>query len=117
MLQQKASLLKTYFDEIAETNGDEECRAWLDKVFDSKTELLDFVACRIKIREAGKYVDFLKGFFNFSFRFNFDHGQDVIIRFPKPGHTAFRDEKVANEIHTMEYLSRNTTILIPRVHR
>ena len=33
MPQQKTSSLKTYFDEIAETNGDDECRAWLDKGF------------------------------------------------------------------------------------
>lgn len=116
MLQQKVSSLKTWFDEIAETNGDDECRAWLNEVFDSKAELLHFVATRLKINEAGKYIGFLKGSFNFSFRFNFDSGQDVIIRFPKPGHTAFRDEKVANEVQIMEYLSQNTTIPIPRVH-
>ena len=116
MLQQKVSSLKTYFDELAETDGDDECRAWLNKVFNSKTELLDFVASRLKIKEAGKYVGFLKGSFNFSFRFSFDRGQNVIIRFPKPGHTAFRDEKIANEVQTMEYPGRNTTIPIPRVH-
>lgn len=116
MIQQKASSLKTYFDEIAETNGDDECRAWLNKVFDSKAELLNFVASRLKKGETGKYVGFLKGSFNFSFRFSFGNGQDAIIRFPKPGHTAFRDEKVANEVQIMAYLSRNTTIPIPRVH-
>ena len=114
MLQQKT--LKTYFDEIAETNGDNECRAWLDKVFDSRAELLSFVASRRGKGRNGKYVGFLKGSFNFSFRFSFDDGPDAIIRFPKPGHTAFRDEKVANEVQIMEYLSRYTTIPIPRVH-
>ncbi|KAL5330170.1 hypothetical protein ACEPPN_003695 [Leptodophora sp. 'Broadleaf-Isolate-01'] len=95
MPQQKTSSLQTYFDEIAETNSDDECRAWLDRIFDSKTELATF------------------------FRITFgDEGPDAIIRFPKPGHTAtaLRDEKVANEVQIMEYLSENTTVPLPRVH-
>ncbi|KAK0111529.1 hypothetical protein ONS95_001883 [Cadophora gregata] len=118
MSQHETSSLKTYFDEIAETNGDDECRAWLDRVFDSKAELATFVASR-RGGGAGKYVGFLKGSFNFSFRFTFsDEGPDAIIRFPKPGHTAtaLRDEKVTNEVQIMEFLSQNTTIPVPRVH-
>lgn len=111
--------LRTFFDEIEEANGDDQCRAWLRRVFDAKLELAPFVSAR---REGGKvteYVGFLKGSFNISFRFRFsDGGPDAIIRFPKPGHiaTALRDEKVANEIQTMEFLRQNTTIPIPRVH-
>jgi aminoglycoside phosphotransferase (APT) family kinase protein len=62
---------------------------------------------------------FFKGSFNFSFRFSFGNGRpDVIIRFPKPGHTAtaYRDKKVANEVQIMEYLHQNTNIPIPRIH-
>ncbi|EFY87339.1 hypothetical protein MAC_06574 [Metarhizium acridum CQMa 102] len=116
---QKIPQLKTYFDEIEETNGDDECRAWLDKVFDAKAELATFVASRRKGGPATEYVGFLKGSFNFSFRFRFgDGGPDAIIRFPKPGHTAtaLRDEKVANEALVMEYISQNTTIPVPHIH-
>jgi hypothetical protein len=119
MHQQKTSSLKTYFDEIEETNGDDECRAWLDRVFDSKAELATFVASRREGGATGKYIGFLKGSFNFSFRFSFSDGEpDAIIRFPKPGHTAtaYRDEKVANEVQIMEYLRKNTDIPLPRVH-
>lgn len=115
----KISSLKTYFDEIEETNGDDECRAWLNRVFDAKVELATFVATRRGGGRATEYVGFLKGSFNFSFRFKFsDGGPDAIIRFPKPGHiaTALRDEKVANEVRVMEYLSQSTTIPIPLVH-
>jgi hypothetical protein len=119
MPQQKTSSLKTYFDELEETNGDEECKAWLSRAFDSKAELAVFVAGRREGGGTGKYVGFLKGSFNISFRFSFGDGRpDVIIRFPKPGHTAtaYRDEKIVNEVQIMEYLHQNTDIPIPRVH-
>jgi hypothetical protein len=71
MPQQKTPSLKTYFDEIEETNGDDECKAWLNRVFDLKAELADFVATRRAGGGSGKYIGFLKGSFNFSFRFSF----------------------------------------------
>jgi hypothetical protein len=119
MAQQKTSSLKTYFDELEETNGDDECKAWLSRAFDSRAELAVFVAGRREGGGTGKYVGFLKGSFNISFRFSFGDGRpDAIIRFPKPGHTAtaYRDEKVVNEVQIMEYLRQNTDIPIPRVH-
>jgi serine/threonine protein kinase len=116
---QNTPSLKTCSDEIEETNGDDECRAWLSRFFDAKIELARFVATRRGIGRATEYIGFLKGSFNFSFRFKFsDGGPDAIIRFPKPGHTAtfLRDEKVANEVQIMDCLSQNTTIPLPRVY-
>ncbi|KPM43197.1 hypothetical protein AK830_g3374 [Neonectria ditissima] len=111
--------LKTYFDETAETDGDDECRAWLNKAFDFKPEIAAFVAARREGSDTGHVIGFLKGSFNFSFRVSFSNGgPDAIIRFPKPGHTAtaWRDEKVVNEVRVMEYLRQRTTIPIPRIH-
>ncbi|KAK5189110.1 hypothetical protein LTR96_010891 [Exophiala xenobiotica] len=116
MSEAKTSPFKTYFDEIAESNGDDECKAWLTRIFELKSEVVDFVSRRRQGGGVGTYSGFLKGSFNFSFRVNFHDGEDVIIRFPKPGHTAFAEEKVANEVAIMEYLRDNTTIPIPRVH-
>ncbi|CAG8136145.1 unnamed protein product [Penicillium salamii] len=119
MPQLKASPLRTVFDELEETNGDEEFKAWCRKLLDSKTELADFIARRQGRGGTGTYVGFLRGSFNISFRYSFDDEKpDVIIRFPRPGHTAtaYRGEKVANEVQIMEYLRLNTDIPIPRIH-
>ncbi|KAI9696489.1 MAG: hypothetical protein M1820_008117 [Bogoriella megaspora] len=119
MSQQETSSLKSYFDELAETDGDDECRAWLSRLFDKKAEVVDSVTDLLEGRGPGSYVSFLKGSFNFSYRIRFSKGfPDALIRFPKPGHTAtdWRVEKVENEVHTMEFLRQHTTIPIPVVH-
>jgi hypothetical protein len=106
----------TVFDEIAEINGDNEWKAWLNNVFDFKIEIATFVASRRKKGQANEIVGYMKGSFNFCIRVRFsDEGPDAIIRFPKPGHTAFRDEKVTKEVQFMKYLSQATTIPFPRV--
>jgi hypothetical protein len=56
MPQQKISSLKTYFDELEETNGDNECKAWLSRAFDSRPELAVFVAGRREGGGTGKYI-------------------------------------------------------------
>lgn len=119
MSEQRTLSLETCSDELEETNGDDECRAWLDRALDSRAELAVFVAERRQGGGTGQYVGFLKGSFNFSFHFSFGDGlPDVIIRFPKPGHTATApwDEKVENEVQIIEYLRHSTDIPIPRVH-
>ncbi|KAI9759831.1 MAG: hypothetical protein M4579_002038 [Chaenotheca gracillima] len=108
----------TVFDEIAETDGDNEWKAWLEEVFAFRHEIVAFVAGRREGGGVGEFVRYLKGSFNLSICVGFsDGGPNVIIRFPKPGHTAtaLRDEKVTNEVKFMRYLSQNTTIPLPRV--
>jgi hypothetical protein len=106
----------TVYDGIAEANGDDKCRAWLRKVIDAKDEIVAFVDGRLDGDGAGEFIGFLKGSFNLSLRIGFgDRRQSALIRFAKPGHTMWRDEKVTNEVQFIEYLSQHTTIPLPRV--
>ncbi|KFH44945.1 hypothetical protein ACRE_042850 [Hapsidospora chrysogenum ATCC 11550] len=110
--------LKTVLDEIEEANGDDEATAWLNRAFGVKEELGTFVATLRGRGEVTEHVGFLKGSFNFCFRYKFsDGGPDALIRFPKPGHIAasLRDEKLANEVQVMELLRGKTTIPIPKI--
>ncbi|KAH7346982.1 hypothetical protein BKA66DRAFT_576547 [Pyrenochaeta sp. MPI-SDFR-AT-0127] len=119
MSRPKESSLKSYFDEIAEADGDNECKDWLSRLFDNKAEVTDCVAILLEWRGPGTYVGFVKGSFNFGFRVRFAKGfPDALVRFPKPGHTAttLRDEKVENEAQAIEYLRQNTTIPLPTIH-
>ncbi|KAL9113316.1 MAG: hypothetical protein Q9227_002651, partial [Pyrenula ochraceoflavens] len=104
----------TVFDELAETDGDNEFKAWLSKVIDAKQEIVAFVASQ-KGEPAGEFDSYLKGSFNLSLVVRFSNGPKAVIRFPKPGHTAFRTEKVRNEVQFLQFLSEKTTIPIPRV--
>lgn len=90
----------TAFDELAETDGDNEFKAWLSKVIDAKQEIVAFVASRRQGKPAGEFDGYLKGSFNLSLVIRFIGGPKAVIRFPKPGHTAtaFRYEKVRNEV-------------------
>ncbi|OAL51119.1 hypothetical protein IQ07DRAFT_643242 [Pyrenochaeta sp. DS3sAY3a] len=108
----------TVFDELTETDGDNEVKAWLSKVIDAKQEIVAFVASQRQGKAAGEFDHYLKGSFNLSLVVRFsDRGPKAVIRFPKPGHTAtaFRDEKVRNKVQFLNFLSEKTTIPIPRV--
>ncbi|OJD10898.1 hypothetical protein AJ78_08212 [Emergomyces pasteurianus Ep9510] len=98
----------TVFDEIAETNRDNECKAWWRKVLNLKVEIATF--CRQSSEKwsgqeiIGLAIYLLKGFFQLQ----------PSHSIPKPGHTAFRDEEATNEAQFMKYLSPTTTIPLPR---
>jgi hypothetical protein len=108
----------TAYDELAEIDADDECRAWLRKALPAKEEIIAFVSSRRPGCPEGEFDGYLKGSFNFCVcvRFN-DGGPRAIIRFPKPGHTftARLEEKVKNEVKVLEYLRENTTLPVPCV--
>lgn len=50
-------------------------------------------------------VKMLKGSFNFCLQVSFeDDGPDAIIRFPKPEHATFLEEKISNEVQVVKFL-------------
>lgn len=84
----------TVFDEIAETDGDNDFKAWLSRLIDAKQEIIVFVASQRQGKPAREFDNYLKGSFDLSLVVRFDEGgPKAVIRFPKPG---LRDEKVRN---------------------
>lgn len=105
----------TLFDELAEKHGDDQWDEWKTKVLDAKEEIAAFVASRTPGRGA-EVLDWFQGSFNFCLQIMYSDGTpDVIIRFPGPGHTTFRDEKIRNEVQVIQFLQESTSITVPRL--
>ncbi|KFH45410.1 hypothetical protein ACRE_037780 [Hapsidospora chrysogenum ATCC 11550] len=106
----------TAYDEVAQANADDECRAWIRRLIAARDDVVAFVDARLDGKGTGKYLGFFKGSFNLSFHIGFG-GQrpGVLIRFAKPGHThtPWRAEKVTNEVRTIQFLHQHTTIPVP----
>ncbi|KAF1963642.1 phosphotransferase enzyme family protein-like protein [Byssothecium circinans] len=104
-----------FFDSLAEKIGDNQYEEWKTRVLDAKEEIAAFVASRRPGRGA-EVLDWIQGSFNFCLRITYsDETPDAIIRFPGPGHTTFRDEKIENEVQVIQFLQENTTIPVPRL--
>jgi hypothetical protein len=104
------------YDEIAEAKLDEEWKSWFAKVFDARDEIATFVAQHRQSQASGK-PKFHRGSFNLCLQIAFlDGGPDAIIRFPRPGHSAFSEEKIMKEVGAVMILQR-TPIPLPRLIR
>ncbi|KAF4458063.1 Protein kinase-like domain [Fusarium austroafricanum] len=79
--------LKACLDEIEETNGDEEFKAWLSSFN-----------------------------FSLRFKFDEGPDTIIRFPKPGYVATTLRDEKVTIKVRVLEYLSQNTTIPVPRLH-
>lgn len=105
----------TLFDELAEKLGNGQWDEWKVKVLDAKEEIAAFIASRWPGRGAEVH-DWFQGSFNFCLQIMYDDGTpDVMIRFPGPGHTTFRDEKIWNEVQVIQFLYESTSIPVPRL--
>jgi hypothetical protein len=105
----------TFFDEVAEKIGDDQWNEWKERILDAKEEIATFVASRRPGRGA-EVLDWFQGSFHFCLRITYNDGTpDALIRFPGPGHTTFRDEKIWNEVQVIRFLQQNTTIPVPHL--
>jgi hypothetical protein len=105
----------TLFDELAEKLGDDQWDEWKAKVLDAKEEITAFVASRRPGRGA-EVLDWFQGSFNFCLQIMYSDGTpDVMIRFPGPGRTISRDEKIRNEVQVIRFLHESTSIPVPRL--
>jgi hypothetical protein len=68
----------TVFDKLAETDVDNEFKAWLSKVIDAKQESVAFVASRRQGKPTGEFAGYLRGLFNLS------SSSDLTIEGQKP---------------------------------
>ena len=71
-----------------------------------------------KHRPGGKSVSaclWNSGAFNICYRVRYDEGPDAIVRFAALGRAILRREKVRNEVATMRYIHRTTSIAVPEV--
>ena len=107
------------FDFIAQKNAQEAQHAFIRKFVKAKHEIVSFVDNRLGWNEAGEFFDYFKGSFNLSIAVrNSETNKRVLIRFPFPGkvYEPWREKKVKNEVMIMNYLSKYTSISVPRVY-
>jgi hypothetical protein len=110
--------LSCCFDTIEDRKSDDLARTWILKLLDVKLDVARFVASRRGKGRAIEIIKYLKGSFNMGLHVKFDDdGPDAVIRFPKPGHFCkeLLEEKVINEVHTMQCIREKTTIPVPEI--
>jgi hypothetical protein len=102
------------YDELAKAKADKEWESWYLQAFAARQAIGDFVAQHRPGRPTKTEV--YTGSSNFCVHVLFnDQEPDAIIRFPRPGHSAFRHEQVLNEVGAIKYPQRSTNIPIPRL--
>ncbi|KAI0388938.1 phosphotransferase enzyme family protein-like protein [Xylariaceae sp. FL0594] len=106
------------YDYIAQRDNDDERLNFLYRISDERDEIVSFVAERVGWAGAAEFDRYSRGSFNFNLHIRHTTtGERVLIRFPIPGRVRreWRDEKVANEVMTINYLRHHTSIPIPKV--
>ncbi|KAK2751665.1 phosphotransferase enzyme family protein [Colletotrichum kahawae] len=111
-------MLTAPWDFIAEEDVEEARSAFLRTVVDSLGDIVGFVDSKLGWNGGGEYDGCFAGSFNVSIGVRRgDTDERVLIRFCSVIiHPPWRDEKVKNEVMTMEFLREKTTMPIPPIH-
>lgn len=99
--------------EQAEETSDKRVRQFLD-IENTLKPNQAFV--RIHNRDVIKDLSILKrGSYNICFKLTYMSGISAVIRFTQPGSIMFPEEKVANDVALMRFLTDQTSLLVPSV--
>ena len=108
------------FDPIAERKQEEKATAWLRLWSSRQPELLSMQLAHKHRPASGKPVSaclWKSGAFNICYRVRYNNSNeepDIIIRFAALGRAILRREKVQNDVATMNYLRKTTSISSPK---
>ncbi|OJZ88519.1 hypothetical protein ASPFODRAFT_31498 [Aspergillus luchuensis CBS 106.47] len=110
------------FDPIAERKQEQKATAWLRLWTSRQPELLSMQLAHKHRPASGKPISaclWKSGAFNICYRVRYNNNNeepDIIIRFAALGRAILRREKVQDEVATMNYLRKTTSIPIPEVY-
>ncbi|GAD97289.1 hypothetical protein PVAR5_5963 [Paecilomyces variotii No. 5] len=103
-------------DHLAEERSDRIFQVWLQNLIrNSPRELAGKLAAKHRQETPVSASRPFNGAFNICYRVTYKDGYRVIVRFTALGRVTFRNEKVENEVLTMDYLAQHTTLLVPKV--
>ncbi|KAI8271284.1 phosphotransferase enzyme family protein [Colletotrichum sp. SAR11_239] len=110
-------MLTAPWDFIADKNVEDARSAFVRTVFHSVGDIVAFVDSKLGWNGDGEYDGCFAGSFNISICVRRgDTDERVLIRFCSVTiHAPWRDEKVKNEVMTMEFLREKTTMPIPPI--
>ncbi|PYH64227.1 phosphotransferase family protein [Aspergillus vadensis CBS 113365] len=110
------------FDHIAERKQEQKATTWLRLWSNRQPELLSMHLAHKHRPASGKPISaclWKSGAFNICYQVRYNNSNeepDIIIRFAALGRAILRREKVQNEVATMNYLRKTTSIPIPEVY-
>ena len=104
------------FDHVAEEQQEKNFTLWVQALIRKSPEYLAMqLAAKHRAGNPTAACLWKNGSFNICYRVKYEDGFNVIVRFASLARTMYRREKVGNEVATMKYLGRYTSIPVPDV--
>ncbi|OAL34128.1 hypothetical protein AYO20_06583 [Fonsecaea nubica] len=104
------------FDHVAEEQQEKNFTLWMQTLQRESPEYLAMhLAATHRPGKPTAACLWKNGSFNICYRVKYEDGFNAIVRFASLGRTIYRREKVENEVATMKYLARYTSVPVPYV--